>query len=320
MLDGYGRTIDYMRISVTDRCDLRCKYCMPKEGIQKVDKSRILGYEEILRICSAAIELGIDKFKITGGEPLVRYDLMELLRGMRKLQGCKEITMTTNGQLLAPHLEELTEIGIDGINISLDTLKPERYKEMTRLGDLQKTLEAVELSIEHGIKTKLNCIVQRDFNEDDVIELVDFALSKGIDIRFIELMPIGIADAEKGISNRETMRRIKEVYPEMKADESRHGNGPARYYRISGKRGSIGFISAINDSFCESCNRIRLTSMGYIKPCLCYEDGVFIRPYLEKGDKELKQALEEIIRFKPAAHCFENIKEVDHHAMAEIGG
>ena len=320
MKDGFGRSIDYMRISVTDRCDLRCKYCMPEEGIKKVDKSRILTYEEILRICSAAIDLGIDKFKITGGEPLVRYDLMKLLRGMKALSGLKEVTMTTNGQLLDLYIDELAEIGIEGINISLDTLMPERYKDITRVGDLSKTLRAVDLSISKGIKTKLNTLVQKGFNDDEIENLTEFALDKGIDIRFIELMPIGIADAERGQSSEETMHCIKDLYPEIYADNSRHGNGPAVYYKVPGRDGGIGIISAVHGKFCESCNRIRLTSMGYIKPCLCYEDGVFIRPYLEKDDEELKRAFREIIKFKPACHNFGNAKAVDHHAMAQIGG
>ena len=320
MKDGFGRSIDYMRISVTDRCDLRCKYCMPEEGIKKVDKSKILNYEEIMRVCSVAIELGINKFKITGGEPLVRYDLMKLLRGMKALPGCEEVTMTTNGQLLPQYIDEIADIGIDGINISLDTLKPERYRDITRVGDLSKTLEAIDLCIEKGIKTKLNCLLQKDFNEDEIKDLTDFALGKDIDIRFIELMPIGVADAERGLSNEETMHCIKDIYPEIQEDHRNHGNGPAVYYKVPGKGGSIGLISAVHGSFCESCNRIRLTSMGYIKPCLCYEEGVFIRPYLEKEDDELRQVFKEIIKFKPARHCFENVRAVDHSAMAIIGG
>ena len=320
MKDGFGRSIDYMRISVTDRCDLRCRYCMPEEGIKKVDKSRILTYEEILRICRAAIDLGIDKFKITGGEPLVRYDLMKLLRGMKELEGLKEVTMTTNGQLLESYIDELADIGIDGINISLDSLRTDRYRDITRVGDVSKTLKAIDLSIEKGIKTKLNTLLQRGINDDEIADLTGFALDKGIDIRFIELMPIGIANAENGISNEETLHCIKDLYPEITEDNTKHGNGPAVYYKVPGKDGGIGIISAVHGRFCENCNRIRLTSMGYIKPCLCYEDGIFIRPYLEKSDEELRHAFEEVIKFKPAGHCFSDAKAVDHHAMAQIGG
>lgn len=320
MKDGFGRSIDYMRISVTDRCDLRCKYCMPEDGIKKVDRSRIISCDEILRVCSAAIELGIDKFKITGGEPLVRYDLMKIIRGMKELPGLSEVTMTTNGQLLDRYIDELADIGIDGINISLDTIRPDRYRDITRVGDLNATLNAIDLSIGKGIKTKLNTLIQNGFNDDEIEDLTEFALGKGIDIRFIELMPIGIADAERGQSSEETMHCIKDLYPEIYEDNSRHGNGPAVYYKVPGRDGGIGIISAVHGRFCDSCNRIRLTSKGYIKPCLCYEDGVFIRPYLEKSDAELKQVFAEIIRFKPACHNFENAKAVDHSPMAQIGG
>lgn len=320
MKDNFGRTIDYMRISVTDRCDLRCKYCMPAEGIKKVDKSEIMTYEEILKICRAAIDVGIDKFKITGGEPLVRYDLMKLLRGMKSLPGLSEVTMTSNGQLLDRYIDELQEIGIDGINISLDTLREDRFKDITRVGDLNATLNAIDLSLGRGIRIKLNTLIQKGFNDDEIEELTEFALNKGIDIRFIELMPIGFADAERGQSSEETMHCIKDLYPEIYEDHSRHGNGPAVYYKVPGRDGGIGIISAIHGKFCDRCNRIRLTSKGYIKPCLCYEDGVFIRPYLEKSDAEIKRAFTEIIKFKPACHNFENVQAVDHNSMSQIGG
>lgn len=320
MKDSFGRNIDYMRISVTDRCDLRCRYCMPEEGIKKVDKSMILGSDEILRICSVAISLGINKFKITGGEPFVRCDLIKLLREMKALPGIDELTITTNGQLLKNYIDELSDMGIDGINISLDTLRPDRYRYITRVGDLEKTLRGIDLSVDSGIKTKLNCLIQKRFNDDEVAELTEFAMNKGIDIRFIEMMPIGIADADSGVSSEETLHCIKDLYPEIREDSSRHGNGPATYYKVPGRDGGIGIISAMHGRFCENCNRIRLTSMGFIKPCLCYEDGVFIRPYLEKSDEELRQAFIEIIKFKPARHCFENVRVADPHSMVQIGG
>ena len=309
-----------MRLSVTDRCNLRCKYCMPPEGIKKVDMSMILQNEEIEAVCEAAIGLGINKFKITGGEPLVRYNVADLVRRIKGLPGTEQVTMTTNGQEMARYIDDLCDAGIDAFNISLDTLRKDRYTEITRLGDLQKTLDAIDMSIERGIRTKLNCLVQRAFNEDEIIDLAEFAMGKGMDVRFIELMPIGIADAEKGYSSMETMARLKEAYPELEEDEEKHGNGPAVYYKVPGKKGAIGIISSVHGKFCESCNRLRLTSMGYIKPCLCYDETVFIRPYVTEGKEALTAALRDAILSKPAHHCFEYGSNVDHHSMSEIGG
>ena len=320
MKDRYGREIEYMRISVTDRCNLRCRYCMPAEGIVKVDRSLILQCDEIIRICRAATELGITKFKITGGEPLLRGDILKMIRGIKVLPGTEQVTLTTNGQALSDHIDGLAEAGIDGINISLDTLRPDRYEDITRGGSLDKVLEAVDLSVRKGIRTKLNCLVQKGFNEDEVTDLAEYALGKGIDLRFIELMPVGIADAGRCINNIEILERLKESYPDIQEDISVHGNGPAVYYKVPGRSGGIGFISAIHSGFCERCNRVRLTSMGYLKPCLCYEEGTFIRPYLDGSDEELKAALAEAIEQKPQRHCFGNLSRVDHHSMAQIGG
>ena len=306
---------------MTDRCNLRCKYCMPPEGIKKVDMSMILSNEEIAAVCEAALSLGINKFKITGGEPLVRYNVVDLVARIKALPGTLQVTMTTNGQEMARYIDILCDAGIDAFNISLDTLRADRYAEITRVGDLQKTLDAIDMSISRGIRTKLNCLVQRGFNEDEIIELSEFALNKGIDIRFIELMPIGIADARNGYSSMETMARLREAYPALEEDESEHGNGPAVYYKLPGRQGAIGIISSVHGKFCESCNRVRLTSMGYIKPCLCYDETVFIRPYIAEGKETLAEALREAILGKPAHHCFEyDGSEVDHHSMSEIGG
>lgn len=320
MKDSFGREIDYMRISVTDRCNLRCRYCMPEEGIVKVDRSEILSCEEIIEVCRAATELGIVKFKITGGEPLVRGDVVSIIRGIKALPLTEQVTLTTNGQKLAERIDDLADAGIDGINISLDTLRADRYEEITRGGSLEKVLDAIGLCTEKGIRTRLNCLVQKGFNEDEITALAAFAFERGIDIRFIEMMPIGIAEADNGMSNREVLQILRAEYPALAADDAKRGNGPAVYYSMPGVRGSVGFISAMHDLFCGSCNRIRLTSMGYIKPCLCYEDGVFIRPYLSRGEEAIMDALKRAVRSKPERHHFGIKSEVDHHSMAQIGG
>ncbi|MGX8774210.1 MAG: GTP 3',8-cyclase MoaA [Bacillota bacterium] len=320
MLDRYGRTIDYMRISVTDRCDLRCRYCMPAEGIEKVPMSRILTYEEILRICSAAAELGITRFKVTGGEPLVRRGCTDLIRGMKSLPGVEQVTLTTNGQQLTLVIDELAEAGIDGLNISMDSLREERYRYITGGGELGRTLQAVDEAVRKGIRTKVNCLLQRGVNDDEITDFAAFAFDKGIDVRFIEIMPVGFGNPDDGLPGDDALEAIRRVYPEMTGDERVHGNGPAVYYRLPGSSGAVGFINPMNHSFCSSCNRIRLTSQGQIKPCLCYEDSIDLRPALDAGDEALKATIEEAVRMKPQGHSFHERETVEPRAMSEIGG
>ena len=320
MIDSYGRTINYMRISVTDRCDLRCRYCMPAEGIEKVEMSRILTYEEILRICRVAAEIGIARFKITGGEPLVRRGCTDLAREMKRIPGVEQVTLTTNGQQLAEKIDKLAEAGIDGLNISMDSLREDRYAFVTGGGDLRRTLDAIDKSIRAGIATKVNCLLQKQFNEDEIMDFAAFAFEKGIDVRFIEIMPVGYGEPDAGLSNDEVLKVLKERYPQLERDERVHGNGPAVYYRLPDGCGAVGLISAMNHSFCGSCNRIRLTSQGLIKPCLCYEDGVDLRQALLGDDDVLKAALEEAVRIKPAGHSFHDRTTVETKAMSQIGG
>ena len=214
MKDGYGRTIEYMRVSVTDRCNLRCIYCMP-DGCDKVPMSEILTYEEIERICKAAAGLGISKIKITGGEPLVRLGCTDLIRKIKAIDDIDEVTLTTNGQNLSEYIEELKSIGIDGINISMDTCNADRYKAITGGGDLSKTINAIELAKNAGIKTKVNCVLQAGFNENEIVSMAELAFDKQIDVRFIELMPMGAGDADKGVSNTEVLKLLKEKWPDI---------------------------------------------------------------------------------------------------------
>lgn len=321
MKDQFERTIDYMRISITDRCNLRCRYCMP-EGCDKVSMDQILTYEEIERICRTAAGLGIRKLKLTGGEPLVRLGCTDLVKSLKQIKGIDEVTLTTNGQILSRYMEDLKAAGIDGINISLDTLDADRYAYITGGGSLDKTLQAIDLAIASGVPTKINCLLQKDFNEDEVSRLAQFAFQKGILLRFIELMPIGIADPSQGISNERVLHLLQEKWPDLSQDHSRHGNGPAVYFNRPGVLGGIGLISAIHSRFCAGCNRIRLTSQGQIKPCLCYEDGINLKPYLKQSDREVEAALREAILRKPSGHCFteERFGSEEHRLMSQIGG
>ena len=310
-----------MRISVTDRCNLRCRYCMPN-GCEKVPMSRILTYEEIERICRAAARLGITKLKVTGGEPFVRRGCTYLLARLKQIEGIDEVTVTTNGQNLDLYMDEVKAAGVDGINISLDTLNGERYAGITGGGSLEKTLRAVDLAVESGIRTKLNCLIQKGFNEDEICGMAEFAFSKGIFVRFIELMPIGIADPSQGISNETVLGKLMERWPDFIPDDRPRGNGPAVYYSRPGVSGGIGLISPMHVSFCASCNKIRLTSQGRIKPCLCYGDEIDLKPHLPEPDVALMAALKNAISRKPEEHCFttERFGSKEHRLMSRIGG
>ena len=323
MVDKYGRHIEYMRVSITDRCDLRCRYCMP-EGCDKVSMSQILTYEEIVRICKAASELGISRIKITGGEPFVRLGCTDLMKELKALGGIEEVTVTTNGQTLERYIGEPKDIGIDGINISLDTLDSERFEYITGRGKLDKTLRAIELASESGIKTKINTLLQKEFNEDELSDIASLAFRYGIDVRFIEMMPVGAADAGTGLSNPEVLRKLMEIWPDLEPDESIHGNGPAVYYKRPGVKGGIGLISAMHGKFCQYCNRVRLTSQGQLKPCLSYDTGTDLIPFLKGMDDELKEAIRKAIYEKPEAHCFGDSDSsgvhAEHRLMSQIGG
>ena len=295
------------------------------EGCEKVSMAQILTYEEIERICRAAAGLGISKIKITGGEPFVRLGCTDLIRSLKSTDGIEEVTVTTNGQTLEKYIDELKEIGIDGINISLDTIDPEKYAYITGRGELARTLRAIELSAESGIKTKVNCILQKGSNEDELFDLAGLAFRYGIDVRFIEEMPVGAGKLKAGISNSDVLRRLRERWPDLEPDESIHGNGPAVYYKRSGIPGAIGLISPIHGVFCADCNRIRLTSQGKIRPCLCYDTEIDIVPALKGTDEDLTEALRKAILAKPEAHCFNDTGfdddgRTERRLMSQIGG
>ena len=292
------------------------------EGCEKVSMAQILTYEDIERICRVAAGLGISRIKITGGEPFVRLGCTDLIRGIKAIEGIDEVTVTTNGQTLDRYIDELKEIGVDGINISLDTLDPEKYAQITGRGELDKTLRSIELSAKSGIKTKVNCILQKGSNEDELFDLAGLAFKHGIDVRFIEEMPVGAGKLKAGISNNDVLKRLKERWPDLEPDESIHGNGPAVYYKRDGIPGAIGLISPIHGVFCSDCNRIRLTSQGKIKPCLCYDTEIDIVPALAGTDADVADALRAAILAKPEAHCFNDMdfEGAEHRLMSQIGG
>ncbi len=323
MLDQYGRRINYLRISVTDRCNLRCRYCMP-EGVQDVGMKNILTFEEIWEIVKTGVSLGITHIRITGGEPLVRKGCADLILGIRKIPGVETITMTTNGVLLGNYAKQLKEAGVDGVNISLDTLDPEEFCQITGKRELPAVLAGIRAAKDAGLPVKLNVVNRKEL---DPVPLVRYAQNENLPLRFIEMMPVGYGKQYVGRSNEELREMLEKTFgtAEKLVDSeelSRMGSGPAVYYRFSDLKVPVGFISAIHGKFCDTCNRVRLTAEGYLKLCLCYDQGVDLRHVLREGEKEnLRTVMEEAIFRKPAAHCFERPSEMtETHEMVKIGG
>jgi len=351
MLDGYGREIDYLRISITDRCNLRCRYCMPHD-IETVAMEEILTYEEIASVAEAAAALNISKLRITGGEPLVRRGVCRLIEMLKGIRGIDTVSITTNGILLGDMIDELIASGLDGINLSLDTPDPERYRMITGFDRLNDVLKGMDKALEKGVPLKINAVsldfdrffgikegentagsgIEAGSGEDgnlpsDVEALIALAEDKKVDVRFIELMPIGNGKGFPGIAHKKLIPLIKKHYGSLERDDSGRGNGPAVYYRSEGLSGRVGFISAIHKKFCDSCNRIRLTSTGMLKSCLCYDTGVDVKKILREegasGDREkaVIKAVQDCILMKPGSHSFtEGEKITERHGMSAIGG
>ena len=324
MIDSHGRKIDYMRISITDRCNLRCQYCMPEE-LPSIGHTEILRFEEILEICRHAVSLGITKFKVTGGEPLVRKGCLSFLRSLKTMPGVEQVTITTNGVLLKDCLSQLEDIGIDGINISLDTLNPEIYKKMTRRNVFSQVWDAIVAAQSSKIRTKINCVLLKGINDYEFFNLIHLARDYQLDVRFIEIMPIGYGKGFEGFDKKDLLEKIAEKYPDYQVEHKVHGNGPASYVNIPGFKGSVGFIDAIHGKFCDQCNRIRLTSDGILKLCLYYENGIDLKKYLrsEASSEEILAAMQKTIMKKPLEHQFhltakEGTEELKN--MSQIGG
>lgn len=306
MLDKYKREINYLRVSITDRCNLRCVYCMPKEGLSLIGHEDILRYEEMLRIVRISQKLGIVKVRVTGGEPLVRRGVTDFLAELGKM-GLEDISLTTNGILLESFAEPIRRAGVGRVNVSLDSLNPERYARITRGGDLSAVLRGLERAERVGFSPiKINVVTVKDFNDDETLPFARLTLEKPYEIRFIELMPIG---GEKGsddryVSNDELMERIGRVGPLHPVGSGTTGSksgGPARRFRLDGARGVIGFISPISHNFCHSCNRLRLTADGGLRACLMVDGEIDLKAPLRRGcsDEELEQLIHRAVMSKP---------------------
>ncbi len=323
MKDKYGREIDYLRISITDRCNLRCIYCMEEEGNTFFQEEDKLTKEEILKIVSASAKLGVKKIRLTGGEPLVRKDIVELMEGINDIKGIEGIYLTTNGILLEEKLEALKKAGLKGVNISLDSLKEEMFQSLTRLGILKKVLSAIDKCLELGIKVKLNTVMIKDKNDNEILDFVNLTRSKNIDVRFIELMPIGVGSKFKGISNEDILSLIKSNYGDLEEIRRDKDGGPASYIRLKNGKGKIGFISAISNCFCEDCNRIRLTSEGFLKQCLHFNYGIDLKKILRNGasEEEILNVIKNNIYNKPEKHLFmKKSEDKELKFMNQIGG
>lgn len=324
MLDIYNRKIDYIRISITDRCNLRCIYCMPEEGIKLIDHKEVLSYEEIIRLCRQFAKIGISKVKITGGEPLVRKDVHKLIKAIKEIDGIDNVTMTTNGILLENQIDDLVNAGLDAVNISIDTLREDRYRQITRLGDINKVMRGIKKCLTYkNLKVKINCVPIKGENEEELLDLINLCKDNDISIRFIEVMPIGLGRNMKGFSDEEIIEIVEKNLGKLTPYHGKLGNGPSTYYSLEGYKGKIGFISAVNHKFCESCNRVRLTCEGFLKACLQYSIGTDLRVLLRSGksDEEILEAIKNTIYNKPEEHSFNLIIEKEEQkGMSQIGG
>lgn len=324
MLDSHGRVIDYLRISVTDRCNLRCVYCMPEEGLELSTHEEVLSYDEIVRICRLMAEMGLKKIKLTGGEPLVRKNLPELVRQLKSISGIEKVTLTTNGVLLAKLMDELSAAGIDSINISLDTLNRELYHKIARRDTIDAVKKGLEAALAHPeISLKINC-VPMGLPEQNLKEIAELARYQKIHVRFIEMMPIGFGKNFRFVGEEEILGQLEACFGKAELFMGRLGNGPCHYYSFEGFQGKIGFISAISHKFCHECNRVRLTSQGFLKTCLQYNTGNDLKTPLRCGssDEEIKALILDTIERKPVGHRFleEHIIDENDLNMSQIGG
>ncbi len=324
MKDKYGRQVDYLRISITDRCNLRCQYCMPPDGVEFKSHGEIMRYEEIINIVEAGQKLGIKKVRITGGEPLVRKGIVDFISQLNELN-LNEISITTNGLLLNKYAADLKKAGLSRVNISLDSLQPERYRKITRRDEFERAMKGIKTALQVGLEpVKINTVVMKGINDDELEDFIDLSYREKLHIRFIEYMPLGDTEIKSGdyyISLSEYKDELiskKGIVP-----ATIKNNGPAEYYKIPGAKGTVGFITAISHTFCDKCNRMRLTADGRLKPCLA--NNLEIDLHDENGnihDKNiLREKFKEAILNKPGSHHFYEDEELySGRNMSQIGG
>jgi cyclic pyranopterin phosphate synthase len=323
--DRFNRRINYLRISVTDRCNLRCIYCLPPEGIVYKSPEEILSFEEILKVVEVAVKLGIEKIRITGGEPLVRRDLPELIKKLNRIEGLREVALTSNGILLPELAEELKKAGLNRINISLDTLNPEKFREVTRGGELSRVLEGIELCLSLGFSAvKLNLVLLNGFNTDEILDFVELTRERALEVRFIEYMPTSLPRVEALFFSTRLSREIIKNYFKLIPLDNPHF-GTARVFRIEGFQGRIGFISPVSEPFCNYCNKLRLSADGVLRNCLQSSQGIDLKKALRKlafQEEEVENLIKESVFLKPRSHNLSQLPlgEGKNFSMCQIGG
>lgn len=324
--DSFQRPINYLRISVTDRCNLRCVYCMPQDGVKLMSHADILTYEEIRTVAQAAAELGMNKVRITGGEPLVRLGLPGLVAMLAQIENIDDLSLTTNGTLLGRYAGELKSAGLRRVNVSLDTIKPERFSAITGGdGNLDDVLEGIEVARSVGLNpVKLNNVVISGVNDDELLDFARKTTTDGWHVRFIELMPV-VGEKEVNPSQFISvgeMRQRLEILGELEPCQPSVGNGPARYFRLPGAKGTIGFITPVSEHFCVECNRLRLTADGKLRSCLLSENEVDLRQPLRGGVSSagLKELIEEAVALKPRRHHLAEGCIPKDRPFSQVGG
>lgn len=319
MKDNFGRDINYMRISITDRCNLRCTYCMPEDGIENIGHDQILSFESIERIVKASVALGIKKFRITGGEPLARKGVVELIGKLSKIDGVEELTMTTNGIMLGKYANDLKKAGLSRVNVSLDTLNHTKYSKITRGGDLDEVFNGINAAMRAGLTPmKLNVVAMKGFNDGEIIDFLQLTYQYPYEIRFIELMPIGQAEASQEYELM-TVEEIKKKLPALRPIEGSHG--VAETFKYPGAIGTIGLISPMSRHFCNECNKIRLTADGKLKPCLHSNEEIDLNAALAQGDDEvLQELIKNAILGKDEKHYLNEGAAPISRDMNKIGG
>lgn len=323
LVDNFGRKINYLRLSVTDRCNMRCRYCMPEEGVEKFTHQDILSYEELHRIALAAVALGIEKIRVTGGEPLVRRGIVPFLAGLASIPGLKQLVLTSNGMLLEEMAGDLRAAGVQRLNISLDSLDPARFSTITRVGDLSRVLAGIAAADRAGFPVKINMVVMRGVNDAEIESIASLAIDRPYAVRFIEYMPSSREERWQSLafSGREIMERLSARFPLQPIAHAELA-GPAKEYRIAGAAGTLGIITPVTGHFCGDCNRIRVTSTGKAKSCLFSDHEYDLKPFLGEGDAPLlEDALRAIVAGKPGKHqmCSESANHTPF-AMSSIGG
>jgi cyclic pyranopterin phosphate synthase len=328
-LDHYSRPINYLRISVTDRCNLRCVYCMPAAGVRWRQPEQVLRFEEIETVVRAAADLGISKVRLTGGEPLVRLGIVELVGKLAAVPRIDDLSMTTNGTLLPRFAERLAEAGLKRVNVSLDTLSAERFTRITRCGSIEEVHAGIEAARKAGLEpVKINAVIIRGMNDDEVVDFARMTVEQGWNVRFIEWMPVGAEAAlefswgDRVVTAEEMRRQIRTALGELVPSAASVGNGPARYYRLLGATGTVGFITPVSEHFCFHCNRLRLTADGQLRPCLLSDEEIDLRSALRDGAgaARIKELILQAIDRKPRQHHLAEHEHPQKRGMSQIGG